>query len=354
MRIGITADLHLTSKDKHPERSHALCNILQICKEDGVESLIIAGDLFDTPLSNYSEFEAICRSREFSSIQLLIIPGNHDQTLGHKQVAAKNAHIFEEPARQKLGDGWDACFVPYRDGQTMCKSIGDLVEPGDDSRWSLIGHGDWLDDLGPPNPYEPSKVYMPLTRKELDLFKPSCTFLGHIHAPQKSGGVYYAGSPCPVASNETGYRRFLVLDTDTGMVDEKRVDSDVLYFSARLMVMPGSDEQELLTCQVQECKRAWALSESDAKKARVRIEAVGFSNDRTAVLRTIEKGFCEFAFFEEPDLSQLNAAGDLDRNSIILQFQNALEAVDYPFGCEDQPDKYQIILKAMELVYGRV
>lgn len=353
MKIGITADLHLTSNQTHPERKNALLDILQQCKQQGAERIIISGDLFDAPWSNYSEFESICKSSEFSKIQLLIIPGNHDPNINNKQIVAKNVRIFDQPACERLADGWEACFIPYRDGQTMGRAIGEISGRDYDCKWTLVGHGDWFGNLDAPNPYEEAKIYMPLTRREVDLLKPDFVFLGHIHIPQRMGNIFYAGSPCPVTTDETGYRRFLIFDTNTGKTEEIRVNSDVLYFAPRLIVMPTQDELNLISRQIEQCKRYWYVNDSDLERIRIRVTAVGYSNDRGAIVKAIEKGFAEFDFLDAPDISQVNVANDVERNFIIERFQDELERVDYPVGGEGEPDKEQILLKAMELVYGR-
>jgi len=353
MKIAITADLHLRSRDNHSERYNALLDILQQCKQQEIEQLIISGDLFDAPLANYSEFESICKSSEFSKIELHIIPGNHDANINNKQIVAKSVRIFDQPSIVDLADGWKACFIPYREAQTMGKAIYDVREKGDESQWILIGHGDWIGSINEPNPYEDSKIYMPLTRKELDLFKPDFVFLGHIHVPQNNGNVYYAGSPCPVAVNETGYRRFLTLDTESGIVGELKVNSDVLYFNASVMVMPTKDEQDLLQRQIKSCKQDWNISDNDIRRAKIRVGAIGYTNDRESIIKTIEKGFEEFEFLDPPDISKVNIANDVERNFIIEQFQENLAKTEYPIGEVGQPDNEQITLKAMELVYGR-
>lgn len=352
MKIGITADLHLTSKDDHPERHNALLDILQQCNQKNIELLIISGDLFDAPLSNYSEFESVCKSSEYSKIELYIIPGNHDSNIDNKQVVANNVRIFDTPACIKLSDGWESCFIPYREEQTMGKSFGDVLDKNNDNPWVLIGHGDWFGSIDEPNPYEGSKIYMPLTRKELDTFEPDFVFLGHIHVPHEYGNLYYAGSPCPVATNETGYRRFLTFDTENGRVSSSRINSDMLYFYARLMVMPSKDEQKLLLNQIESFKQDWNISKDDIERIKIRVEATGYSNDRKSIIKTIEKGFHEFEFLEPPDISKVNIANDVERNFIIEQFQKNLTEIDYPLGEEGQPSLEQITLKAMELVYG--
>ena len=47
MKIAVTADLHLTSRVRNPERYHALANILEQLADRKIDNLVIAGDLFD-------------------------------------------------------------------------------------------------------------------------------------------------------------------------------------------------------------------------------------------------------------------------------------------------------------------
>lgn len=353
MKLGITADLHLTSKDTHPERWNALLDILRQCKERKVEHLIIAGDLFDASQTNYSEFEALCKTSEFSKVQVLIIPGNHDVGIDNRIIVAKNVHIFDQPAREKLADDWEACFIPYRASQTMGRTISELAGKGSDKKWALVGHGDWIGSLNAPNPYEELKVYMPLTRKDVESLKPDYVFLGHIHVPQKTGLVFYPGSPCAVAVNEVGYRHFLVLDTEKGIVDEVRVNSDVLYFTAKLFVVPSDDEQEYVAQQIQRIKKLWFVDEKDLQRVKIRAEAIGYSHDRAALIQVISKGFSEFRFVEDPDISRVDNANDPEKDFLIRKFREELDQADYDFFRDGEPDKDAILVKAMELTYGR-
>jgi len=305
-------------------------------------------------MPNYSEFEAICKSSDFSHTQLLIIPGNHDANLSNKHIAAKNIRVFDQPTCEKLADGWNICYIPYRDGQTMGKAVSEITNRDTDSRWALVGHGDWFGNLGTPNLYEDYKVYMPLTRKEVNYLKPDFVFLGHIHVPQNIGNVFYAGSPCPVAVDETGYRRFLSFDTDNNKIEGVRVNTDILYFTARLLVMPTKGEQDHISRQIDQCKHDWGISEKDLSRVKIRVRAIGYSNDRRGLLKMIQKGFNEFNLLEEPDISRVSNADDTEKNFIIERFREELEKVDFPVGKEGQPDEEQILLKAMELVYGRL
>ena len=47
MKIAVTADVHLTTREDNPERFNALEDILGSLEGLGIEHLIIAGDLFN-------------------------------------------------------------------------------------------------------------------------------------------------------------------------------------------------------------------------------------------------------------------------------------------------------------------
>lgn len=351
MKFGISADFHLRSRKEHPERFKAFEDILNQCKDNKIDALIIAGDLFDANLSNYSEFEAICKSQEYSGIQFFIIPGNHDPEISNQQIVANNVKIFAQPEWERLEDGWELLFVPYQSSQTMGTLISVSMNENRDGDWGLVGHGDWFETLDHPNDYEGSKVYMPLTRKEINKFNPKQVFLGHIHVPKDMINIHYAGSPCPLDITETGYRRFLTFDTKSGDVDQIRINNDTIYFIANLLVMPTADEQDLLQLQIDQIIQTWEIDNNDKDKVKIRVRAEGYSNDREAVVETIYKGFEDYQFYEDPDIAEVNISQDIERDYLVNQFQLELENLEYPVGGVGEPEKKDILLMAMEMIY---
>jgi DNA repair exonuclease SbcCD nuclease subunit len=69
MRIAITADLHLTSRAKAPQRYAAFEDILAQAIEMHIETILIAGDVFDASLRDYSEFDALCQDPNYRHLQ---------------------------------------------------------------------------------------------------------------------------------------------------------------------------------------------------------------------------------------------------------------------------------------------
>ena len=97
MRIAITADLHLTTQQDHPERFATLQNILEQCGELEIERLIIAGDLFDQSQQNYAEFEQVVADARPENLSIAVIPGNHDPQLTQGALAVEGLEVFSEP-----------------------------------------------------------------------------------------------------------------------------------------------------------------------------------------------------------------------------------------------------------------
>lgn len=180
MKIALTADIHLISQIKTPERFSALQSILNDMKQEQIDNLIIAGDLFNEDQSNVSEIETLLK--DYPKFSIHIIPGNHDENLRNSHFTGEQFHIYEEPVVIKLGN-IDFGFIPYQKNKTMGKNISQIQKEIDGKDWILISHGDFYSVRKEQNPIEPGE-YMPLTRKDLSRFKPKLTFLGHIHKPQ--------------------------------------------------------------------------------------------------------------------------------------------------------------------------
>ncbi len=140
MKIAVTADIHLAIKGDYPERYNALENILGQIKAENIETLLIAGDLFDRDFLNYAEFERLCKKHP--QIQIHIIPGNHDAGISGERIVGPNIHIYTAPTSVALGSSM-FLFVPYKEKTKMGEQIAALEQEIRGKDWILIGHGDY-------------------------------------------------------------------------------------------------------------------------------------------------------------------------------------------------------------------
>lgn len=352
MKVAVTADAHLTTRARKPERFNALQNILSQLQEKQIKHLIVAGDLFDQGTQDYSEFEALCRA--YSQIQFHIIPGNHDPGLCEKDIAPSNVHVYSDPALVDF-DSVPFLCLPYESGVLMGERIASMEDKLHAGNWVLIGHGDYYGGGRKPNPHEP-RTYMPLVRADVERYDPRAVLLGHIHEHEDAGTgrVRYPGSPCGLDINETGRRRFLILDTDTFLVESCNVDTDVLYFNESFVLVPLPDEVDDLKRRITETIELWDLDPADCKKAEVRVRAYGYSSDKRAVVEALKAGFGGFRFYKDecPNADELLPSDDQRLEAIARRSIELVRELDWDFG-GDQPDVDEVVRAALSLIYGK-
>lgn len=350
MRIAITADLHLTTRKKHPERFEALEYVLRRCGELKLDRLIIAGDLFDKSRPSFAEFEKTFRKTRPEELAVTIIPGNHDPDLTAKSLAVEGVEAVSEPALQPAGE-LALMLVPYKAGTTMAEHLPPFADQLTPRQWVLISHGDWLAGQRTADPNEPG-IYMPLMRSDLNRFQPAAALLGHIHAPYDRAPVHYAGSPCPLDVTETGVRRFLVFDTANRTVIAQIVEGPRLYFDETVVMLPVEDEQAFLKAELARRVQSWDLPQGWENRVQVRLRIAGYAADRAGVESAAREALADFTFYDEgPDLSSLEQVVDADRIHIARQVQEEIDALEWPAE-PPEPAPEDIALEALRVIWG--
>ena len=316
---------------------------------EDIEALFISGDLFDKEFYNYSEFEGLCK--KYSKIQLHIVPGNHDPSISKKSIVGDNIHIYTYPTALEL-DSKTFLFIPYEEKTSMGAKIADVENKIKEREWVLVAHGDYCGAVKERNPLEPG-TYMPLSRKDMEKFKPRTVFLGHIHKPLSQNNVYYTGSPCGLDINETGKRRFFIYDTGSGSIVSRDVSTDVLYFNESFVVIPGKNEVSILSEEIKKRIALWNIDPSDHTKVRVRVEAKGYSTDRSAIQKKLKDGFERFKLFKEevPKIEGLFVSSDRQLEAIAKRAIKLIDELDWDFS-GDEPTREQVKTAALSVIYG--
>jgi DNA repair exonuclease SbcCD nuclease subunit len=368
MKIAITADVHLRTREEHPERYNALENIIEQIKAENIETLIIAGDLFDKDSRSYTDFEKLCKKH--GGVQLHIIPGNHDPVISEKGIVGENIHIYTAPITSEI-DSTTFLFLPYEEKANMGEKIAEVeneipyeekANMGEkiaeveneikEEKWVLVAHGDYYGGARQLNPLEPG-TYMPLSRKDLERFNPQIVFLGHIHKPSTQGNVNYVGSPISLDINETGKRKFLIYDSVQKVVEKRDVVTDALYFNESFVIVPIKDEVSHLQQEIEMRIKFWEIDPSDYPKVRVRVEVKGYATDRGAILKTLEEEFREFCYYKDegPGIDNLYLSSDLQLNSIANRTMQLIDDLHWNLG-GNEPTKEQVIVAALSAIYG--
>ncbi len=349
MKVAITADLHLKTKDDCPERYNVLENIIQVLEADNIDNLLIAGDLFDKDFHNYTEFEKLCKSHPKTRFH--IIPGNHDANISGKSIVADNINIYDETTIVDIGST-NILFVPYEEQVSMGEKIAGKEEEIKDKEWVLIGHGDYYGGEKEPNPLEPG-TYMPLSRETVLTFRPRAVFLGHIHKPVNWQNVYYAGSPCGLDISEVGKRRFLVYDTESRSVMPIFVTTDTIFFEETFILVPFDNEVPFLKKEIEERITSWGIAPEDYSKIVVRVSAIGYSKDRGVVLSTLKEALDQFQYYknEGPNIDNLFISVDHQLNAIAERTLKLIDELDCNFS-EGEPDRNMVKMQALNVIYG--
>jgi len=349
MKIAFTADLHLTTQEKNPERFQTFNNILSSLPGLGIEHLVIAGDLFDRYQDNYTDFEIICKKHTHTNLH--VIPGNHDPGISSKAISAENVQIYTQPELVQMDEsGLLFLFLPYQENKSMGEIIASYYQDFEEQAWILVGHGDYFGNLRYLNAYEEG-IYMPLSRKDVQRFTPRRVILGHIHHPHEKEGVYYCGSPCGMDITEVGRRRFLILDTVSLEVVPYTVDSPFIYFDEVLTVLPVEDERNYLVQKAKERFKAWNISKDEFPKVRLRVRVNGYSADKSRLTEMVKEIFKDFHQVADPDLQRVSVSNDMERTAIALNIVKRIARLNW-INEANEPSSEKIFEHAMRIIYG--
>jgi len=351
MNIALTADLHLTSRKDHPERYETLEEIFSAMLEEGLRTLVIAGDLFDRERANHNDFDRLCNDVHDMGLEIWVLCGNHDMHLKQRMFSAANVHVVTEPQLITIDrDAPPLMMLPYAE-QNMGEALEAHASAFPEGPWILIAHGDYIPVMRDPHPLEPG-VYMPLTAKDLQEYHPRRTFLGHIHKPFDGSDLHYMGSPCSLDPTETGRRRFLIYDLDDDKVEPRWLHSGPLRFLVEILCVPGEQELEWLEEEMDRIIEGWALEPGDEGRVQVRATVRGVASDRQAVIRTVEDRFRAYVLDGDVDVSDLSSTNDPDRSRIVERVKARLEELEWDVQNENEPTRNDILVAALKTIYG--
>jgi DNA repair exonuclease SbcCD nuclease subunit len=229
MRFAFTADIHLSKygqdriedESNLPERLHSikmcLYEIAEYCKENGIENVVLGGDILHGKSVIYAIAQDILLQflEDHKDLQFYIIDGNHDLSGKGEDVvsalrplATVGPHVKWISYKEvyKLNDE-DMIFVPYSYNVTQnVKKYSSRI---------LVSHF----GLNEAVVNSGMSMVSDLALKDL-VNRYQLVLLGHYHKPQEfindSFKLYYSGSLIQLDWGEKGdQKRFLIVDTDT-------------------------------------------------------------------------------------------------------------------------------------------
>ncbi len=254
MKIAHTSDWHIGKKLMGHERSEEFKNVLaeiaDVCREEGVDLLLVAGDVFDTytPSAEAEEIFYSAVKAMSAECAVLIISGNHDDyvRLTAAQALSEELNIYTVGNNLKpldckrrgrcypvRSEGGYAVFenragervyinmLPYPNEARFKEGRSDERFSEKMARW--IAYGERGKTPGMPSVFL-SHIFAAGgkagdSEREIDLggaravgldLFPDCDYgaLGHLHRRQKLGGnIYYSGAIMRFTFDEAGQEK---------------------------------------------------------------------------------------------------------------------------------------------------
>ncbi len=247
MKILHTSDWHLGKRlfklDRSDEHALFLDWLIDTIKNDKIDLLLIAGDIFDSPTPPHQSLEVyynfLHRVSVETTAQTLIIAGNHDSGL-LLDAPAKILSYHRVKVWGKLSkdpkDHWitikniDLCAIPFfRSYEILPEGNGDAIE-------ALKTYLHYHKKDGRPQVlllhhlaglYEAAGSEQVISLSGVESIPPELlknfdyVALGHIHKPQKiSSHTYYSGSPIPLRFSETMKKSVMIIEEKEGKLRE--------------------------------------------------------------------------------------------------------------------------------------
>lgn len=227
MKVLHSADWHLDAplRALSPEGAALLrrymrtlpMRIARLCREEGCELMLLAGDLFDGPYTKES-LNAVRDALEEAAVPVFIAPGNHDpytsQSPWYRESWSANVQIFKDSViSSKTAKGlpcriWGAAFT-----SGTCPALLEGFRAEGDEPYALgVLHAD---------PLTPGSSYCPVSRLQVQESGLDYLALGHIHKSGSftAGGTLAAWPGCAIGKgfDETGVKGCLIAQLGEGV-----------------------------------------------------------------------------------------------------------------------------------------
>lgn len=217
IKILHSADLHLgarfhslppeEARTRRQEQLAQLDQLVELCREEGCQMVLLPGDLLDRPQGCREEALALAKALEAMAVPVFIAPGNHDHLCPGSPYLERawpgNVHIFTRQALESVTLPELSCRVWGAGFQSMdCPGLLEgFRATGQEPLQLMVLHGD------PTNPGSPC---CPVTRAQAAASGLAYLALGHIHTQgqMEAGSTLCAWPGCPMGRgfDETGVK----------------------------------------------------------------------------------------------------------------------------------------------------
>ncbi|MGH1363176.1 MAG: metallophosphoesterase family protein [Calditrichia bacterium] len=218
MKILHTADVHI--REYNDERWQALKQVVHVGRENDIDVLVIAGDLFDSDAAAHKLRPKVREIFSDLTFPVLIISGNHDaDAYPNGAFLGEGVTVIEDLLQPFIHNGYHFWGFPYRDLQEE-EILEYLHMAGQKTRQIegkhlLLFHGELLDIIDGWVHYgdEGNQRYLPVKLSYFRNLPFQYVLAGHFHSTfdvhefKEDAYFVYCGSPIAITRRESGPRK---------------------------------------------------------------------------------------------------------------------------------------------------
>ncbi len=227
MKFVHIADLHLDApftvlnannrlgEKRRAEQLKVFENVIEYIKENKIEFLFIAGDLYNDEYIKESTIEYVNNLfKQIENTEIFIAPGNHDpytkNSFYRTYTWNNNVHIFNNEIKKYSYENVDIYGYGFEDFYVYSSKVEEINIENKEKNNILIVHGD-LDVVS---------GYNPLSSQKLNDLGFEYIALGHVHKSNYTpeGKIIYPGSLVSLGFDEPGEHGMVV-----GEIKDKKV-----------------------------------------------------------------------------------------------------------------------------------
>lgn len=262
VRFVHAADLHLDAPFKGVDATdqrvrdaltsstyEALECIVQLCLEEAVDFLVLAGDVYnqaEKQLRAEFAFRAACERLSEAGIAVFVARGNHDPASGFSAglTMPESVHFFSEREVERipfLRDGREVCALYGRSFRTAAETEN-LARDFRRAEGDRLAVGVLHANIGGRTEYEP---YAPCSLDDLRAARMDYWALGHIHKPETLATephVVYAGCPQGLDPTEPGIRGCTLVTLSNDGAEVEFVPTSRIVWSSADVACDSSTE----------------------------------------------------------------------------------------------------------------
>ncbi len=255
LRFLHAADLHLDSAFeglparkaalRRGEQRELLARLASLVEREGLQLVLLSGDLLDSGNTYYETGEELVRSLSKLSVPVFISPGNHDYYGDACPYARlqlpENVHVFTRPEIECV-------YLPELNTRVYGAAFTDkrsrALLPGFHAAPKSAGQIDLLCLHGEVGVRE--SIYNPISEAELAGSGVDYAALGHVHKASglcRAGTVWYSWPGCPEGRgfDETGERFVNIVALDGGQCALRQVSIAKRRYEILRVNVTGAD-----------------------------------------------------------------------------------------------------------------